>query len=101
MPTTEAKAPERVLLCLGPCHGEFYLPMDEGERPVCPNDSDHPVAVYEHSYEVRPAVPDEEREWWCETCNKPAVASIGYDCWDAGHPHVARSSHEATEQEDQ
>lgn len=42
---TRAPSPN-VLLCLGPCHGEFYLPLELGEAPVCPNDSTHDVAVY-------------------------------------------------------
>jgi hypothetical protein len=46
MPVIEHKPPARVLLCLGPCHGEFYLPLDHGEIAVCPNDRTHPVAVY-------------------------------------------------------
>jgi hypothetical protein len=41
-----ADPPHRVLLCLGPCHGEFYLPLDRDERQVCPNDGEHPVAIY-------------------------------------------------------
>lgn len=36
----------RVLLCLGPCRGEFYLPLKDGQEPTCPNDADHLVAVY-------------------------------------------------------
>ena len=36
----------KVLLCLGPCHGEFYLPLDYDDTPVCPNDRTHDVAVY-------------------------------------------------------
>lgn len=35
-----------ILLCMGPCRGEFYLPLDEDEATVCPNDREHPVAVY-------------------------------------------------------
>jgi hypothetical protein len=42
----QAEPPARVLLCLGPCHGEFYLPLDAGDHFVCPVDSEHPVAVY-------------------------------------------------------
>jgi hypothetical protein len=38
--------PARVLLCLGPCHGDFYMPLDLDEPVVCPNDPDHLVAVY-------------------------------------------------------
>lgn len=41
-----AEAPARLLLCLGPCHGEFYLPLADDERPTCPVDRTHPVAVY-------------------------------------------------------
>jgi hypothetical protein len=44
--TPVIKPPKRVLLCLGPCHGEFYLPLDQGEEAVCPYDREHPVAVY-------------------------------------------------------
>lgn len=36
----------RVLVCLGPCRGEFHLPMDYDETPVCPVDAKHTVAVY-------------------------------------------------------
>ena len=38
--------PARVLLCLGPCHGEFYLPLDLDDPITCPVDVEHPVAVY-------------------------------------------------------
>lgn len=44
---TTNQPPTHVLLCLGPCHGEFYLPLTERESTVCPNDHTHPVAVYE------------------------------------------------------
>ena len=27
-------------------HGEFYLPLKDGEPAFCPNDRTHPVAVY-------------------------------------------------------
>ena len=39
--------PARILLCLGPCHGEFYLPLGPGDAIVCPNDRTHPVALYQ------------------------------------------------------
>jgi hypothetical protein len=39
-------APVLILLCLGPCHGDFYLPLELNEPQVCPNHSEHPVAVY-------------------------------------------------------
>jgi hypothetical protein len=42
----EHKPDHRILICLGPCHGEFYLPLDDGDLAVCPNDRTHPVAVY-------------------------------------------------------
>lgn len=38
--------PARVLLCLGPCHGEFYLPLSLDEPIGCPVDGTHPVALY-------------------------------------------------------
>ena len=38
--------PDRVLLCLEGCFGEFYLPLDLNERIVCPVDPTHTVAVY-------------------------------------------------------
>lgn len=41
-----ATPPVRVLLCLGPCHDDFYLPLDLDEAMVCPKDRTHPVAVY-------------------------------------------------------
>ena len=40
------RPPARVLLCLEGCFGEFYLPLDVDERPVCPVDAEHAVAVY-------------------------------------------------------
>lgn len=43
-----ADPPKRILICLGPCHGEFYLPLDVGEDIVCPNDRTHPVALYQN-----------------------------------------------------
>lgn len=50
VPFSHAEPPHRVLLCLGPCHGEFYLPLDRGStNESCPMDSGldpHPVAVY-------------------------------------------------------
>lgn len=39
--------PARLLLCLGPCHGEFYLPLEYDDDIVCPNDRTHPVALYQ------------------------------------------------------
>lgn len=43
----KSEPPAYVLLCLDPnCHGEFYLPLDAGEAQVCPNDRDHPIALY-------------------------------------------------------
>ncbi len=39
--------PERLLLCLGPCHGDFYYPLGPDESIGCPVDATHPVAVYE------------------------------------------------------
>lgn len=44
---TEHRLSARVLLCEEPtCQGEFYLPLDRDELPVCPVEPDHPVAVY-------------------------------------------------------
>lgn len=39
--------PVRLLICLGPCHGEFYLPLTYDDAIVCPNDRAHPVALYQ------------------------------------------------------
>lgn len=43
---SDAQPTPKVLICLGPCRGEFYLPLDWDEAPVCPNDRKHDVAVY-------------------------------------------------------
>jgi hypothetical protein len=47
MPVIDHSPPARVLLCLGPCHGEFYLPLGLDEDMVCPVDRTHPVAIYQ------------------------------------------------------
>lgn len=97
MATTETKAPELVLLCMGSCHGEFYLPLDAGEPQACPNDPSHPFAVYEYLGTVRPLPDeDEDRVWKCETCDVLAIPSPGYTCWDAGHSHVVVKPMEGT-----
>lgn len=44
--SVQAVPTPRVLLCLDACHGEFYLPLDWDDAPVCPNDRTHDVAVY-------------------------------------------------------
>ena len=44
----DAVAPDaRILICLGPCHGEFYYPLTADEPITCPYDRTHPVAVYQ------------------------------------------------------
>lgn len=44
---TQAVPDARILICLGPCHGEFYYPLGHDERIGCPVDTTHPVAVYQ------------------------------------------------------
>lgn len=62
--------PPFLLLCLGPCHGEFYLPLDSTDERVCPNDRDHPVAIY---------CPTIRRAWGdpCEECGHPLAGHRG------------------------
>jgi hypothetical protein len=56
--------PGRILICLGPCYGEFYLPLDMDEVIVCPNDREHPVALYQnpgiHAGDAEPASDEQE-----------------------------------------
>lgn len=41
------KPPARILLCLGACHGEYYLPLGPDDHAICLNDRTHPVAIYQ------------------------------------------------------
>src|SRR5256885_1433607 len=73
---TEAKHPPRLLLCLGPCYGEFYLPLTNAESQRCPNDADHPVAVYMYEGTIRPLTDAEPAR-----CGRIMIGS-GEDSWD-------------------
>jgi hypothetical protein len=53
-------APRLLLVCLGDCAGEFYLPMLDHENATCPVDATHPVRVYEAIFDNTPEIATEE-----------------------------------------
>ncbi len=84
---TPIQPPARVLLCLGPCHGEYYLPLGPDDRIACIHDATHPVAIYQtptiHAGEADPD-PD-----LCEVCGAgPSGRCDPPDEYDGDCPHV-------------